>query len=162
VLLLLIGGAGFAAYRLVSPRVRTQVADRARKLIDEANLDALADAARKHARAADPRPRAADPPPVAPPPVERDRERPPVVAERPSPRPEPRERVTIRLVTRPAGASVMGARGRLGRTPLPYTTRPGASEVLRFAKPGYASTSRRITAGPRSRTVVVELRRKRR
>jgi hypothetical protein len=67
--------------------------------------------------------------------------------------------MTIRLVTRPQGASVMGGGRSLGKTPLPYTTRVGSTEVLRFTKAGYGPTSRRITASPKTRTIVVQLRR---
>ena len=166
-LLAIVAAVSLGAHRLFSPSTRATVAETARSLLEKADLDRLAPGATK-----EPAPPAKVPPAASAPEPEPEREREP----EPEPAPtrandeadktrrpaESRDRVTIKLVSRPPGARVMGRSGQLGRTPLPYTARVGKSEVLRFAKTGYASTSKRITADSRTRTVVVELRRKRR
>jgi hypothetical protein len=166
VLLALLAGATVGAYHLVSPRTRAAVAERVRGLLDRTYPGKTASNGRTRTVTPAPRAGAAAPAEERPSRGDTDErpERAPVRNERAETprRPEPRDQVTIRLVTRPAGASVVGRSGTLGRTPLPYTTRLGSSEVLRFAKTGYAATSRRITATAKTKTVVVDLRRKRR
>jgi eukaryotic-like serine/threonine-protein kinase len=68
-----------------------------------------------------------------------------------------RRAVTVTLLSNPPGAEVLGARGRLGVTPLPFTVRVGASETLTFRKEGYADVERRITGPRKDGTVSVDL-----
>jgi eukaryotic-like serine/threonine-protein kinase len=145
-LLAILTGATFGALEVMSPGTRRAAAEQARTVLQRLDLESADPVAPADLR----------PPPDRPPP-----ERPVVRTEpRDSRRPPERsDRVTIEVITRPAGAGVAGSRGHLGRTPLRYTTRLGNTEVLRFSKNGYAPSSRRITAGPRTRTLVVELRR---
>jgi serine/threonine-protein kinase len=72
-------------------------------------------------------------------------------------RPEARRRVELRILTRPPGASVVGRQGTLGTTPFTFPSAAGARHQLTFAKNGFSSITRRITADPRRATVIVEL-----
>jgi serine/threonine protein kinase len=67
------------------------------------------------------------------------------------------DRVTLRLVTRPAGARVFDHRGERGHTPLWYPAQIGNTASLVFKKPGYAPVRRRVVVDPKHTTVVVEL-----
>jgi hypothetical protein len=67
------------------------------------------------------------------------------------------DRVTLRLVTRPAGARVFDHRGERGQTPLWYPAQIGNTASLVFKKPGYAPVRRRVVVDPKRTTVVVEL-----
>jgi hypothetical protein len=180
-LLAILTGAAVAAIELAAPGAGGAVVEQARAVLDKMNLDLGTAPTPGRELAAEP-PAPAAPAHAASPPTReteaagrdsaRERAfRSPPPPERRSLRAEPRERrrapesrdrVTIKLITRPAGAGVVGRNGPLGRTPLTYTTRPGSTEVLRFAKSGYAPATRRITASPRTGTLVVELRRNRR
>jgi hypothetical protein len=74
------------------------------------------------------------------------------LAENPSVSP-PARALKVSLRTRPAGAEVSGATGRLGRTPLEVELRPGTRAAYRFALAGYRTQTREISAEDR----VVEL-----
>jgi serine/threonine protein kinase len=69
----------------------------------------------------------------------------------------PGDQMRLTLVTRPPGASVVGPSGSMGKTPFTYTARVGSTQALTFAKDGFVSTTRRITANPKRPTVVVDL-----
>jgi serine/threonine protein kinase len=158
VLLLLLASSTFVAMKLPASDSVAATVDSVAATVD--SVAATVDSARVLLREANLA--AFDPPPGTGPPAVSD-----PTAPSPSPpaarrRSEAFDRVTINVVTRPTGAGVMGRHGPIGRTPLRYTTRVGNTEVLRFAKTGYAPTTRRITASARTRTVVVDLRRQRR
>ena len=77
------------------------------------------------------------------------------------PAPEPRSSrrvVTVRLSSRPSGATVRNQEGGvLGQTPLALSLRTGSVARLTFTKHGYAPATRRVAVGSGSQTVVVEL-----
>jgi hypothetical protein len=84
----------------------------------------------------------------------------PVASEDRPPRPGA---VTLRLTSRPDGATVhTKAGGKLGKTPMSLTFKPGSVQVLKFTKSGYETTSRRITVGESNTSIVVDLDRLRR
>jgi serine/threonine protein kinase len=74
-------------------------------------------------------------------------------------RPPPSSRVTVTLLTRPSGASVVGPDGSLGTTPLPWTVPAGTTLTMTFAKAGFAPATRRVSASGNKRTFLIELRR---
>jgi serine/threonine protein kinase len=90
----------------------------------------------------------------------------------PEPRADPAERrepaadpprkerrvVTIKLSTRPSGATVRSQEGGvLGQTPLALSLRTGSVQKLTFTKHGYAAVTRRVAVGGGNQSVVVEL-----
>ena len=71
----------------------------------------------------------------------------------------PSDRVTVALESRPSGATVVGPNGVLGTTPLPWTVRAGTTQTLTFAKSGFTSATRQISADGKKSTLLIELRR---
>ncbi len=67
------------------------------------------------------------------------------------------ERVTITLQTQPAQAKVIGPKGPLGTTPLPFTLRVGSSERLTFYKEGFETESRTITGDKKDGAITIAL-----
>jgi serine/threonine-protein kinase len=87
--------------------------------------------------------------------VQAPERREPPVAEAPRP---PRKVVTIRLSSRPSGATVRNQDGGvLGQTPIALSLRSGSVQRLTFTKHGYAPVTRRVAVGGGSQNVVVEL-----
>jgi eukaryotic-like serine/threonine-protein kinase len=148
----LLGSGTLAVLSLMPPRQRQELIDKGRAIAQKAVTEAERN---KPARPDPPPPERKEPERRPPEPAnDKPEPKPPEPARRPEPR------VTITLVTRPPGASVVGPRGSLGRTPMTFTTRVGGSQVLTFAKSGFHPTTRKITGDPRKTTVVVGLVRK--
>jgi serine/threonine-protein kinase len=75
--------------------------------------------------------------------------------------PEPERRpalVTLRLITRPSGATVRNRNGAvMGQTPLPLSLKPGSSQRFTFSKSGYAPVTRKVTVADENDALSIEL-----
>jgi len=70
----------------------------------------------------------------------------------------PRRVVTLKLSSRPSGATVRNHDGGvLGQTPIALSLRSGSVARLTFAKSGYATITRRVAVGGAPQSVSVEL-----
>jgi len=66
--------------------------------------------------------------------------------------------VTLRLTSRPPGATVRNRNGAVvGTTPLSLSLKPGSSQKLIFSKSGYATVTRRLTVPDTNDGISVEL-----
>jgi serine/threonine protein kinase len=66
--------------------------------------------------------------------------------------------VTLRVISRPAGATVRNRSGAVvGTTPLSLSLKPGSSQKLIFSKAGYSSETRRLTVPDSNDAISVEL-----
>jgi serine/threonine protein kinase len=78
-----------------------------------------------------------------------------------SPAPEgagSRTLVTVRLTSRPPGATVRNKNGAVvGTTPVALSLKPGTAQRLTFVKHGYASVTRKLTVPTSDDTLSVEL-----
>jgi serine/threonine-protein kinase len=97
--------------------------------------------------------------PAPPRPAAKDPPKPVEAAKAPEPTAGPRPAlVTLRLISRPGGASVRNRAGAvLGTTPISLSLKPGSSQKFIFSKPGYAALTRRLTVPTTDDGLTVEL-----
>jgi serine/threonine protein kinase len=161
--LLTLGAAGVVIVRL-GPRVSHQLLSEAQRRLSSSPQVAPAKglpAAPEHHPSPSPvivTPLPAEEPREAPPAREALPDRREASAERASSETRGKKVVTLRLSSRPTGATVKSHEGgTLGQTPLALSLRPGTVQRLTFTKHGYASVTRKVTVGGGSQSVVVEL-----
>ena len=159
VLLLLVVAGAFAADRFLSKEEQRQLQTQARTLVRKGveEVAAVIDRGQPPARP-EPLPDELDDGPASPRtgaraslPDEDRLERASRAGER------RRERVTITLQSRPAGAEVSSSRGPLGVTPMPWTARAGSTQSLTFRKEGFQPLVRKITVDRQETTLTVDL-----